>query len=191
MAATATPYGFRPTNTLGYQATAGGFRLYKITAAYGTSIFYGDLVKLVAGTCEKDSGTTTATPIGVFGGVEYEDTAMGLLHRQFWTASTVVKTNTTAWAYVYDDPDMLFEIQCSAAATQANIGQNAALVQTAGSTATGMSAVTVNAATFAATATLPVRVVDYVRRPGSTLGDAKTDVIVRLNTHFNRTALGI
>jgi hypothetical protein len=37
---------------------------------YGTSIFYGDLVKRVTGgTIEKDTGTATATPCGVFLGV--------------------------------------------------------------------------------------------------------------------------
>ena len=193
MASSATPYGLRPVNMLGGQSMSHGIRQYKIASGYATSIFNGDLVKLVVGgTIEKDTGTTTATPVGVFLGVEYEDTNHGLLHKQMWTASTTVKTGTTAWAYVCDDPDALFEIQADDTLSQNAIGTNAAIVQGSGNTATGKSGVTLDASTIAATATLPLRIVDYVNRPGfSALGDAKTDMIVRLNTHFNRTATGI
>jgi hypothetical protein len=192
MAATAHPYGLRPVNMLGGQVMTHGIRLYKIASGYATGIYNGDLVKLVVGgTIEKDTGTTSTTAVGVFVGCEYEDTAMGLLHRQYWPASTTPKANTTAWAYVVDDPDALFEIQADDTLGQNAIGTNAAIVQGAGSTATGNSGVALDASTIAATATLPLRIVDYVKRPGfSELGDAKTDMIVRINTHFNRTATG-
>lgn len=192
MAATATPYGLVPLNMLGGQSMSHGFRLYKITADYATSIFQGDLVSLVTGgTIEKNTGTTTATPVGVFWGVEYEDTNHGLLFKNWWTASTAVKTGTFAWAYVYDDPDMLFQVQADEAVDQTGIGANAAIVQGAGNTATGKSGVTLDGSTIATTATLPLRIVDFVDGPMSELGDAKTDLIVRLNTHFNRSATGI
>ena len=193
MATTASPYGLRPVKVLGEQANSGGFTQYKIASGYNTGIFYGDLVKLVVGgTIEKDTGTTTATPVGVFMGVEYISPTQGLLHRNQWTAGTTVPTGTTAWAYVCDDPDMLFEIQADDTLAQNAIGTNAAIVQGAGSTATGISKVTLDASTIAATGTLPLRIVDYVNRPGfSTLGDTFTDVIVRLNTHYNRAATGI
>jgi hypothetical protein len=113
------------------------------------------------------------------------------LQRNQWTASTTVHTGTTAWAYVCDDPDMLFEIQANGSLSQNCLGTNAAIVQGAGSTSTGMSGVTLNAGSIATTATLPLRIVDWVKRPDNALGDAFTNVIVRLNTHFNRTALGI
>lgn len=193
MATAATPYGLRPTNIIGGQSMSHGFRQYKITASYATSIFQGDVVKLViGGTCEKDTGTTAATPVGVFWGVEYEDPSMGLLFKNSWTASTVIKSGTTAWAYVYDDPDMLFEIQANGSLGQNAIGVNAALVQGSGNTATGISGVSLNASTMNSTATFPLRVVDYVNKAGfSTLGDAYTDLIVRFVTHERRTALGL
>lgn len=193
MASSATPYGLRPTNILGQQPFTHGFRLMKIPSAYATSIFQGDLVTLTAsaGTIAKDTGTTTANPVGVFWGCEYEDTSLGLFQKNNWVAGTTPKTGTTAWAYVYDDPDMLFEMQASATLGQNAIGTNAAIVQGAGNTATGLSGVTLNAATIATTATLPIRIVDYVNRPGfSALGDSFTDMIVRINTHFNRNATG-
>jgi hypothetical protein len=190
MAAVASPYGLRPVNMSGSQYMTHGMRLMKIAAAYGTSIFNGDLVKLNAGYIEKDVATTGNLPIGVFFGCEYEDTAMGLFHRNFWTAGTVTKTNSSIWAYVIDDPDVLFEIQASGSVTQANLGSNANIVQTAGSLITGRSAIALNITGIAATATFPLRIVDFVRRPGSSVGDAFTDVIVRLNLHQNRTPTG-
>ena len=75
MSSSATPYGARPVGTL---SASGSFtakvRHYQIASGYDTSIFFGDFVKLVtAGTIEKDEGTTTATPIGIFMGCSYTD----------------------------------------------------------------------------------------------------------------------
>jgi hypothetical protein len=163
MAASAKPFGLRPINLLGGQANSGSIRLMKIASGYATGIFYGDLVSMLAssGTIQKETGTTTALPVGVFLGVEYMSALQGLLQRNQWTASTTVPTGTTAWAYVCDDPDMLFEIQANGSLNQNCLGTNAAIVQGAGSTATGMSGVTLNAGSIATTATLPLRIVDW------------------------------
>ena len=61
------PYGLKPVNLIGGQVFAGATRQMQIASGYATNIFYGDLVKRVAdGTIEKDTGTTTATPCGVY-----------------------------------------------------------------------------------------------------------------------------
>ena len=68
------PYGLKPVNLIGGQVFAGSTRQIKIASNYGTAIFYGDVVKYASdGTLESDSGTTTATPIGVFLGCTYTD----------------------------------------------------------------------------------------------------------------------
>lgn len=190
MAATAAPYGLRYTNMQGGQVATHGMRLLPITLNYATNIFNGDLVTLTSGLITKDTGTVTAAPIGVFVGCEYEDAALGLFHRNYWPASQAIKSGTTAWAYVIDDPDALFEIQSDAAVTYAMIGLNADLTQgvpAAAAIPLGRSAVSMAATAPSGTATRPLRIVDFVRRPGSVVGDAKTDVIVRINTHKNRT----
>ena len=74
------PYGLKPVNLIGGQVFAGATRQLVIAnttgTGYGTSIFYGDLVKIVSGgTIEKDTGTTTATPCGVFLGCQYVSAA--------------------------------------------------------------------------------------------------------------------
>jgi hypothetical protein len=189
MASSATPYGLRPINVLGGSPNSGALRKYKIASTYDTAIFQGDLVELVAaGTIEKETGTTTANPVGVFLGCEYTDSDMGFIHKNNWVANTVA---TDAMAIICDDPDMLFECQSDATLSQNAIGSNFALVQGAGDATTGVSGVTLNASTLAGTATLPIRVVDYVDKQGfSALGDDYTDMIVRINTHFNRNATG-
>ena len=191
MANTAAPYGLRPVNLLGGRQFAGSVRQYKIASGYNTSIFYGDLVKFaIGGTMVKETGTTTATPVGVFLGVEYTDpSSKQLWHRNMWTAGTVA---ADAMAYVLDDPDALFEIQADGSLDQNCLGTNAAIVQGSGNSTTGMSAVALDADTIDKTNTLPLRIVDYVRKQGfSELGDDYTDVIVRINTHFNRAPLGM
>lgn len=194
MATVARPYGFRPINLLGGQSNSGSTRMYKIASGYATGLFFGDTVMInTDGTLIKFAGTTTATipPVGVFMGVEYQNT-QGLLHRNQWTASTVPNTGTNAWAYVLDDPDALFQVQADGTVPQKGIGSNVSIVQTAGDLPTGISRAAVSAASIATTATLPVRVVDYVRAaPNSDIGDAFTDLIVRFNIHFHRQATGI
>lgn len=193
MASSATPYGLLPVKLLGSRPNNGGLRQIPIASGYATSIFFGDVVKLgaSAGTIQKDVGTTTLTPIGVFLGCEYRDPTYGwVTFDQSFKAGTVAPAGTTIWALVCDDPDMIFQIQASGSLNQNARGTNAAVVQNAGNASTGKSAVTLNAATIAATATLPLRIVDFVYSEQSQPGDAFTDVLVRFNTHAYYTALG-
>ena len=106
MATTAAPYGFRPVGVLGAGTFSGATRQYKVTNSYGTSIFYGDVVKLVAaGTVEKDTGTTALTPLGIFVGCSYTDPGTNQpTYAQYWPAST---SATDIKAYVVDDPNTL------------------------------------------------------------------------------------
>ena len=180
MAASAAPYGLRPINLIGGRPFSGSTRQIKIASGYAVNIFHGDIVKLVAaGVVEKDVGTTTATPVGVFMGCVYTDPGTSQkTFRQYWPASTVA---SDAYAYVVDDPDVLFQIQGDAAVAQTTLGSNFAIVQTAGSTSTGNSKVALDASTTASTATLPLRLVDFVDGPDSAVGDAFTDCIVKWN----------
>ena len=73
MSSTATPMGAEPIGTLSASGSlTGKVRHLSIASNYGTAIFYGDFVKTVAaGTVEKDTGTTSLTPTGVFMGCSY------------------------------------------------------------------------------------------------------------------------
>lgn len=191
MAATASPYGARPIGTLSASGSwTGKVRHYKIASAYNTNIFYGDFVLAVTdGTVAKDGGTATLTPIGIFVGCSYTDALAGKVHRQYWPADTVA---ADAVAYVVDDPYVLFQMQASATLAQTALFANAAVIQTAGTTAIGTSKNTLNAASIANTATLPLRIVDFVDSEFSTVGDAFTDVICKFNAgHFHLNTTGL
>lgn len=191
MATTATPYGLKAVNLIGGRVFAGSTRKIPIASGYNTNIFFGDVVKLSGGTIVKDTGTATATPIGVFMGCSYIDSVYGFTNRQMWTAGTAQQTNTTAYAFVCDDPYAVFQIQADGTVPYTAIGQNAALVQGSGSTISGDSAVTLNHTT-ATTNTLPLRIVDFVLGTTSTPGDAFTDCLVIWNAgmHLYNNATG-
>ena len=181
MATTATPMGAEPTDTLSASGSfTGKVRHIKVASGYGTAIFYGDFVKLVnTGTVEKDTGTTSATPVGVFVGCAFTSPSTGeLTFSQYFPASTAADDIV---AYVVDDPNVLMRMQSDEAIAQTGLGNNVAVVQTAGSTSIGRSKNAVDGSSIATTNTLPLRIIDFVDGPTSAVGDAYTDVIVKFN----------
>lgn len=186
MSSTATPYGMRPVNLVGGRVFAGSTRKLPIASGEATSIYFGDVVKMSSGVIVKDTGTSTATPIGVFMGCSYMDPTYGWTFRQYWPGGTVPQANAqpaltvAPQAFVCDDPFAVFQIQANGPVLLTQIGNNAALVQGSGSTVTGDSGVTANATT-ASTNTLPLRIIDFVRGPNSSPGDAFTDLLVQWN----------
>ena len=193
MPSSATPYGARPVGTL---SASGSFtakvRHYQIASGYDTSIFFGDFVKLVtAGTIEKDEGTTTATPIGIFMGCSYTDPNTNQkTFAQMWTADVA---SSDAYGYIIDDPAVLFEMQADGSAAQATLGTNCAITQTAGSTTIGTSKNALDISTSAATtATLPLRIIDVVQTPSNAWADSYTDLVVKFNAgHLMENTTGI
>jgi hypothetical protein len=197
-----SPYGLIPINLIGGQVFAGATRQLPIAVNSSTAIFYGDVVKLLAGgTVGKDTGTDAATPVGVFLGCTYTDPTFGKTFRQYYPGTTNI---TDIEAYVQEDPDALFKVAVCAGTnsntvsylTQAAVGSNVKLANGAnnvGSTANGNSKVGVDS-TEGTTSTWPIRVVDVVPEtsifgsPGS-----YTEVIVKWNqgTHqyLNPTGL--
>ena len=187
------PYGLIPINLIGGQVFAGATRQIPIATNSSTAIYYGDVVKLASGYLSKDTGTTAATPVGVFLGCTYTDPVYGKTFRQYYPGTTNI---TDIMAYVQDDPDALFKVAVVSSGTtisyvnRAAVGQNAALIQNGGSTITGNSGVAINATT-ATTSTYPIRVIDVVPEtalagnPGS-----YTEVIVKWNEPSSGTTGG-
>jgi len=202
VATTSSPYGLQPINLLGGQSFVGSTRLYAIdTASTVTAgcIQYGDPVVISAGLLQRASTNATAAQqinsgvfVGIFVGCTYRDPLLGTVFRQNAPAAFTGLSNVQG--YVVDDPDAVFQIQANAAVTQASLGKNADLIQlVAGSTEPNrMSGLALRTgAGIATTATFPLRIVGFVDGPTSTVGDAFTDVLVRINTHLHRTALGV
>ena len=166
------PYGLQPINLIGGQVFAGATRYRRIASAYATAIFYGDLVKLTTdGTVVLANETSTGPSTGfagVFLGCTYTDpTSNQVRFQQYYPGSITPATGTFINAVIADDPDTLFKaVVVSSGVTVTGIqysaiGENADLVQQAGSTITGNSLVAVNATTGTAR-TKPIRIVDVI-----------------------------
>lgn len=177
------PYGLKPVNLIGGQVYAGSTRLMAIASGEGTSIFFGDAVKLSGGYITRDPADSAMTPVGVFMGCTYTDpNSNQKVFKQYYPAGTVA---ADIKAYVVDDPDALFKVAVVSGTTvisgvtQTAVGLNAALVDNTGSTITGDSLVAVSATT-ATNGALPVRIVDVVPDTANSLG-SYTEVIVKWN----------
>ena len=177
------PYGLVPINLIGGQVFAGATRQIPIATNSSTAIYFGDVVKLSStGTLDKDTGTSAATPVGVFLGCTYTDPVFGTTFRQYYPGTTNI---TDIEAYVQDDPDALFKVAVVTTGTtisyvtRANVGENAVLVQTSGSTITGDSKVAISSTT-GTTSSWPIRIIDVIPETQSSAG-SYTEVVVKWN----------
>ncbi len=182
MSATAAPFGLRPVGNLGGNYN-GSFRQYPILSTESTAIVFGDVVKLTdAGattTIQKDTGTTSATPIGIFMGCRYTDISTGQTQfSQVWSGAA----HTNGMVYVADDPNILFAIQADSTVNDDDLAANCALVQGTANTTLGISRVSLDISTAATTAALPIRVVDWL---GGYDGDEKGTAFPIMLCKFN------
>lgn len=184
------PYGLVPVQRLDGLPYAGATRHYKIASGYSTSIFKGDVVKLVTGgTVERDTADAAMTPIGVFMGCSYTDPTLGYkLFSNYFPASTAADDIV---AYVVDDPNVLFKVAIVSATTTigdlaiTDIGANIAMVDNTGDTATGNSAIA-GSDTPATTNTLPLRIVALVEETKNSSG-GYTEALVKWNAGHQLT----
>lgn len=192
MASATSAYGFRPVGTLTGPYNA-QLRQMRIANSYATAIYTGDLVKCeTTGTVILENGTSTALPVGVFMGCEYTVTATGQrIQAPYWPGSG----GTDIIAYVFDNPFGVLQVQANGAIAQVDQFENIAIsTYAAGSTATGISRVTVDAGTNATTNTLPFKIIGFVNGPDSAPGDAFTDILVTYNStagHAYMRVLGV
>ncbi len=186
MSATSAPRGLKPVSLLGGLPFAGSTREFLIKSGYSTAIFNGDVVGLADTANSTDDGylvreavASEVNPIGVFLGVSYTDPNTNqLTFRQYYPGSIAA---SDIKAVVSVNPFTLYEVQADGAIAQTQLGMTADLVQTqAGSTVTGNSGIQLDAST-ASVGGECWKIVDFVERAGSTIGDAKTDVIVMMN----------
>jgi hypothetical protein len=174
------PYGLKPINLIGGQVFAGSTREYAIINNYATNIFYGDLVGLVRGNLERLSVSTgtLGTVAGVFLGCSYTNPlTKQKTFSQYYPASTAAGDIV---GIVCDDPDTVFSAAVCSATTaiasgaRAMVGQNVAMINNTGNTATGNSknAVLAPSATPATTDALPLRVLGLNPDTEVSLGQA-------------------
>lgn len=199
------PNGLIPTNIGGAGAWTGQANWYPITTTASNSMFTGDPVTLsTAGTVIR--ATASQAVLGVLGQVSYQiSSSPEKFTWAFWPGGAGgpgVVAGTTPMAYVYDDPMQAFTIQeasntgaSGTPLTQAAVGNNANILYTAGSTVTGISAVSLDNTTSATTLVGNLKIVSVDQRvtlgvPGTsgTSGGVQTagafaNWIVMFNNH--------
>ena len=193
MATTAAPYGLKPVKRADGMPYAGATSQYLIDpAGEATNLFYGQVVIIGADgyialatgtgadlTSNSISGTSGVGAIGVFVGCEYVNAQGQVIHAQYYPSGYAAPTGTQIYAYVIDDPNVLFQAQLDGTGAQTIIGTNTffAVAQSTstGSTATGNSTSALDATVQTAAAAF--RVVAHV----SPASDAYPDVLVKFN----------
>lgn len=179
-------FGLRPMGNLsatGAQAQYG----YEIADNQSGAIYQGDLVTVYDGYLVKFLPATHTAAVGVFNGCNYIDPTTGKPTWKNYYPGSVNITSGKIIADVIDDPSQLFLIQADEDIVQADIGKNADVVGTGGSTTTGVSTMELDSSTIANTAALNLKIVGLYDVPGNALGNYAV-VVVKINEHLYGSA---
>jgi len=152
---------------------------YAIAADYNVKIHKGDPV-ILTGTGKNIAiaGAGVEETLGVFAGCSYIDSTGRHQFSPYWPG---VITNTNIVAYVYDDPNIVFEVQVDTCA-EGDIGNQMDLAEGAGSDATGQSGAYLDESTKGTTGA-SFLVLGLVNREGNAYGAyAKVEAIWAENT---------
>jgi hypothetical protein len=176
-------FGLRPLGNLsatGAQKQYG----YEIADNQSGAIYQGDLVTLSGGYVVKYDSSLHTAALGVFNGCSYIDPTSGKPTWKNFYPGSVNITAGVITAEVVDDPNQLFLIQADEDVVQADIGLNANIAYTAGSSTTGVSGTELDSSTIANTATLVLKVVGFYNTPENIRATNHVDVVVKINTHL-------
>jgi hypothetical protein len=196
MSSTSAPFGFRPSYHNSGQMRP---KAYTIASTYAANIFSGDPVKLTdngvieLGTSDGTrSGTTDGVLLlGIFAGCQYNDANGRPVVSPFWPSGA---TGTEIVAWVYDDPETLFDVQYTNPGTpgvttvQTAVGEECdwTVASPGGSTQTGLSntQLTVIQATSG-----QFQITGFGYNINDSLTDAYVVVTVRINEHHYKASV--
>ena len=179
-------FGLRPIGNLsgtGAQKQYG----YEIADNQAGAIYQGDLVTVFDGYIVKFAPATHTAAVGVFNGCNYTDPTTGKPTWSNYYPGSVNITSGVIAADVLDDPSQLFLIQADEDVVQADIGKNADIVGTGGSTVNGISSMELDSSTVANTAALNVKIVGLSASPDNAFG-TNAVVVVKINEHMYGSA---
>ena len=187
------PFGFRPVGKLGSDINNSGTSKYKIVAGESDVIFKGDVVQLETSGCITVSGNTTTTNIGVFNGCFYNDPTTQKPTWSNYYPGSITPASGEIEAFVYDDPNKLYEIQGNGVIAQSSVGRNSNIVYAVGSTVNGQSKTEMNSTTENAGVTGQLRIIRICEDPSnSDISATDANWIVRINEHqYYNNGLGV
>jgi len=195
-------FGLRPVGKLGSSVNNSGTTKYRIADNQAGAIYKGDVVFVGDGS-DAGTGVTPAAgyigpvaagnicSVGVFNGCFYIDpTSKKPTWSNYYPGSINITVGTID-AFVYDDPNMLFEAQASGTLTYATVvNNNIDILYGAGSTVNGQSKTELASAITASGATDMLVVIGISEDPeNNDAASANSNWIVRFNEHrYLRTA---
>jgi hypothetical protein len=188
---TNAPLGLKPVDYQTGGMYTGKSNRYRIASGYSTAIGQFDpVVTLSDGTI--GIGVAGAACLGVLDYVEYFTSAGLYTKAPNWTASTSVKSGTTAYAYVFDDPALVMDVQetdgssgAGTALALADCGLNINFVIGAPN-ALGISTTSLNNTTEQTTSTLNLKLLALSNYPGNAVGNY-ANWLVTWNNHQLRS----
>ena len=188
------PFGLRPVGELGSDVNNGGTSKYLIASGYGTAIYKGDAVVMLAtGYVAVNNDATSLTKnVGVFNGCFYNDPTTQKPTWSNYYPGSITPTVGDIEAFVYDDPKRLFVAQCDGTIALTDIGKNIDTTVTAGSTINGQSKSELTASTVNTTAALQWKIVGISKDPENSDADsANANWHVFFNEHLYFSSTGI
>lgn len=201
--------GFKPVKHITGAPYNGQANIYEVAVGETVPVFVGDLV--VRSTEASTSGLVTvkslsaaATANDVVAGVVL-GAVVGIVNAKLdpvdgkmSTGSITLDTpqysaaSTKNFVLVADAPDIVYEVQATGSFALADIGLNAdvgVLAAAGNGLVTGTSGMYVNATAPTASATRPVHVVGYVKRPDNEAPGAYNKLLVQLTTSAQGNAI--
>ena len=179
-------FGLKPVRTLGGTSNFTANE-YTIPSGASNAIYQGSLVIMTAAGDIDIAASSSADVVGVFNGCFYTDPTTGKpTHSNYYPGSIAASDIV---AQVYDDPRIVFEVQCDGTLADTAVGANADTTSTtSGSTTTGISSTEISATVGAATAQL--RIIGISKDPdNSDTSAANTNAYVLINEHaYTQTA---
>jgi len=188
------PFGLRPVGELGSDIQNGGTSKYLITSGEADIMMKGDLVKLEASgyiTLSTDSDAVAA--IGVFNGCFYVAPTTKKPTWSNYYPGSITPASGNIEAFVYDDPNKLYEIQADGVIAQTSVGRNTNIVYAVGSTVNGQSKTELDATVESAGVTGQLRIIRICEDPdNSDISATDANWIVRINEHqYYNNGLGV
>ena len=182
-------FGLRPLKMVGQGADSTGMSSHFIDAGDASTIFQGSPVIAAAGYV--DISTTGAVPnLGAFWGCFYVDpTTLKPTFKNYYPSSITPPASKDIEAFVYDNPNQMFEIQSdnTGASALADVFSNADLINFGGSTLNGVSTAELDDSTIAAAsdAAAQVLIIGISRDPkNNEVGAANVNWRVLVNQHL-------
>jgi hypothetical protein len=173
------------------------YKLQTASAAGTSSVIYegAPVIPLATGLIDIVGAAAGGTVplLGAFAGCSYIDLDGTPKWNNKWPGTAAVKANTVATAFVYDDPNQLFIINCDAAAADSIIHANANFASATSGNAYGVSSAELAVSTVnPATTTLNLRILGFDDSPGNDdPAVAGRLAVVKILNHHHNTLAGV